>query len=309
MNCIEAYPRHMKKKIVVVAGATGKLGQLVVDGLLEKGAAVRALVRDKTKAEARALVRGVELYETDLNASEQLSAALTGAYAVVSTLQGGPDVIVQGQVQLLEVAKQHSVRRMIPSDYSFNFFTLPEGVNINSDWRRAFAARARDVRGSVEVVHIMQGMFADATVLEFVGMLDRGSHTVRYWGSGAVRLDWTTWEDTARYIAAAALDAEPVPEQLFFAGDQISLLEFADRLERHTARPMVRENLGTLEALQREIQERRSREPENVYSWLPLMYAQGMLSGRASLGPLSNGRYPEIKPESVQDTIAKGKWS
>jgi uncharacterized protein YbjT (DUF2867 family) len=300
----------MTTKTVVVAGATGKLGQLVVDNVLAKGAAVRALVRDKNKPEALALAnRGVEVHEAGLDAPEELRAALEGAYALVSTLQGGPDVIVQGQLHLLDAAKAHSVRRMIPSDYSFNFFTLPEGVNINSDWRRAFALRAREVRGDVEVVHVMQGMFADATVLGFVGLFERASHTVRYWGDGATKLDWTTWEDTARYIAAAALDDAPVPEQLFVAGDQLSMLEFAELLERQSGMPIVRKNLGTLEALQREIQARRSREPENVYAWLPLMYAEGMFSGNASLGPLANERYPEIKPESVRDTLARGAWS
>jgi nucleoside-diphosphate-sugar epimerase len=310
MYSFATYFVRMKTKMVVVAGATGKLGQLVVDNLLAKGASVRALVRDKTKPEALALVnRGVEVHEAGLNAPKALHAALEGAYALVSTLQGGPDVIVQGQLQLLEAAKAHSVRRMIPSDYSFNFFTLPEGVNINSDWRRAFALRAREVRGSVEVVHIMQGMFADATVLGFLGLFERDSHTVRYWGDGATTLDWTTWEDTAKYIAAAALDDALVPEQLCVAGDQISLLEFAELLEKHSGTPTVRKNLGTLEALKHGILARRGREPENVYAWLPLMYAEGMFGGKASLGPLANGRYPEIKPESVRDTIARGAWS
>jgi nucleoside-diphosphate-sugar epimerase len=300
----------MKTKTVVVAGATGKLGQLVVDSLLARGAAVRAFVRDAAKPEALALARrGVEAHEAGLNAKEKLSAALSGAYALVSTLQGGPEVLVEGQLQLLEAAKAQSIRRMIPSDYSFNFFSLPVGVNINSDWRRDFALQARKVRGDVEVVHIMQGMFADATVLGFIGMFERESRTVRYWGDGTTKLDWTTWEDTAKYIAAAALDEAQVPEQLCVAGDQISVLEFAELLEQHDGTPVVRKNLGTLAALQEEVQRRRSREPENMYAWLPLMYAEGLFSGNASLGPLANGRYPEIRPTSVRDTIAQGVWS
>jgi hypothetical protein len=71
---------------------------------------------------------------------------------------------------------------------------------------------------------------------------------------------------------------------------------------------LVRQSLGTLEALQNEIQVRRLREPENVYSWLPLMYAAGMFGGKATLGSLANGRYPEIKPESVRDTVMRGAW-
>ena len=45
-------------KLVVVAGAAGKLGRLVVDALLSRpGVRVRALVRDPQKPDVRSLAR------------------------------------------------------------------------------------------------------------------------------------------------------------------------------------------------------------------------------------------------------------
>jgi len=69
---------------------------------------------------------------------------MKGATAVVSTRQGGPDVIVDAQLALLRAAKAAGARRFIASDDSYNFLALPEGLNVNSDWRwRTPRARKR----------------------------------------------------------------------------------------------------------------------------------------------------------------------
>ncbi|MEU6082419.1 NAD(P)H-binding protein [Streptomyces sp. NPDC047108] len=59
--------------MIVVTGATGKLGRHVIDGLLEKvpGSEIAAVVRDKEKA-AELAARGVELRIADYNRPETL---------------------------------------------------------------------------------------------------------------------------------------------------------------------------------------------------------------------------------------------
>ena len=67
---------------VAVFGATGTQGGAVVDALLERGARIRALVRDPDSARAGALAaRGVELAHADLANPATLPAALEGAAA------------------------------------------------------------------------------------------------------------------------------------------------------------------------------------------------------------------------------------
>ena len=86
---------------------------------------------------------GSFLHEAVIASEQARAAAVAGAFAVVSTLQGGPDVIVDAQLALLRAARAAGARRFIPSDYSYNVFTLPEGINVNSDWRRALAVAAQ----------------------------------------------------------------------------------------------------------------------------------------------------------------------
>ncbi|MFF3310766.1 SDR family oxidoreductase [Streptomyces sp. NPDC002952] len=69
---------------IVVTGATGHLGSLVIDGLLEKvpAAEVAAVVRDKEKAAGLA-ARGVELRVADYNAPETLADAFAAGDRVL----------------------------------------------------------------------------------------------------------------------------------------------------------------------------------------------------------------------------------
>jgi nucleoside-diphosphate-sugar epimerase len=300
-----------QSKLVVVAGAAGKLGTLVIRSLLEHpDVKVRALVRDLKKPEAAALASDrVELLAFDAaGASDaERAQAVRGAWSVVSTLQGGPDIIIDAQLALLRAAKAAGARRFLSSMYSYNVFTLPAGVNVNSDWRRALAERAHpEITDRFDVVHVMQGIFADNVVMGFMGMFDAVTGEVRYWGDGKTPIDWTTWEDTARYTAAAALDDQPVPEHFFIAGDRLDVLSFAKAWEAKHGRPATLHRLGSIEELQQEIQRRLAAEPSNMYAWLPLMYSLGVYGGQALLGPALNGRYPAIKPETVAAALERG---
>lgn len=300
-----------RDKLVVVAGATGKLGRLVVEELLARpGVRVRALVRDLGKPEALALAeRGAETFAIDVATATdaQRDEAVRGAFAVVSTVQGGPDVIIDAQLALLRAAKAAGARRFLPSDYSYDMFGLPEGVNVNSDWRRALAARAEaEATHGFEVVHLMQGIFTDRYVLGFLGLFDGERRVVRYWGDGTTPVDWTTWEDTARFIAAAALDDRPVPTRLYVAGDRMDVLTFAKTWEAAHGQALTLERLGSLDDLRQEVQTQLANQPGNMYAWLPLMYARGVFEGQALHPTRHNERWPEIEPQTVAQAIARG---
>ncbi|MFE9426967.1 NmrA family NAD(P)-binding protein [Kitasatospora sp. NPDC006697] len=85
-----------------VLGATGGQGSAVVDALLRRGEAVRAVVRDAGAPRARALAaRGVEVVTGDLLDRESLAAAFRGvraAFAVTTPFERGPaQEVAQGE--------------------------------------------------------------------------------------------------------------------------------------------------------------------------------------------------------------------
>ncbi|MEZ6187388.1 MAG: NAD(P)H-binding protein [Planctomycetota bacterium] len=292
---------------VSVVGANGKLGSLLVDELLRRGAHVRAVVRPGREGTvADAWPERVEVVSADLSDPNTLGAVCAGAMGVVSAVQGGPETIVDGQLALLQACEEQGVRRFFPSDFSFNFFALAPGDNPNSDWRREFAEAAVGVAGEVQVVHVMNGCFIDREVLfGFLGAVDLASSKLELWGDGLEPMDFTTFRDTAAFTAEALLAEGEVPDRLFVSGAVLDVAGLAREIERGTGEPLEIVRRGSLADLDRTIAERQAAAPEDLFSYLSLMYWRGMLNGKGKAPELHNRRFPGVEPMSIADYVAQ----
>ncbi|MCA9637167.1 MAG: NmrA family NAD(P)-binding protein [Myxococcales bacterium] len=293
-------------KTILVVGATGSLGRLILQALLEApNTRVRALVRPGSRGKLTGELAAdeaarVEIVDGELGDPAALARACAGAFAVVSAVQGGPEIIVDGQLALLAAARDAGVRRMIPSDYSVDLFRLAPGENINSDWRRTFAERAEAIRGDVALVHVFNGCFLDKRVLfGFLGAFDLAAGTMNLWGEGRAPMDFTTFRDTARYTARAAI-ADEVPSVVRVAGDTLDFWQLKEAVEEVTGRTLSVRHQGTLAELDAEIDRRRAAAPTDLFAWLPLMYWRGMLNGKGQLLGLDNQRFPEVAPTDLR---------
>jgi uncharacterized protein YbjT (DUF2867 family) len=96
---------------LVVLGASGRTGRLVVEQALAAGHTVTALVRSPQKlALSDAKLRVVSGGATDTSA---VSRALEGADAVISTLGGTGSVIADSTQTIVEAARQTGVSRVV----------------------------------------------------------------------------------------------------------------------------------------------------------------------------------------------------
>ncbi len=108
-SCTASPPAAPKK--VLVAGATGQTGRLIVSDLLASGFEVRALVRDEAKAR-QLLGDKVELVKGDIKDPATLATAFAGTDAVISAVGArgakGPDrpeaIDYQGVKNLVDAA-------------------------------------------------------------------------------------------------------------------------------------------------------------------------------------------------------------
>ena len=101
---------------VLVAGATGDLGQRVVRELLRYDTRVRVLTRPGTSAAHRIYDHEprAEVLEADYIDTAALTAAVSGVEAVVSAVSGTRAVIVDAQRALLAAAITAEVPRSSP---------------------------------------------------------------------------------------------------------------------------------------------------------------------------------------------------
>ncbi len=211
---------------IVLAGATGDLGGRIAAAMGRRQIAFRALVRPGGSAESRAGLQatGVELVDVDYDDVAALRRACEDTSCVVSALNGLEPVMIGLQGKLLDAALAAGVPRFIPSDYALDFTRTRPGDNRNLDVRRAFMARIDGV--PIKATSVLCGAFADLLTGQAPIVLHK-RHRILYWGHADQKLDFTTKDDVADYVAQVALD-DAALRFLRIAGASVSPRELAE---------------------------------------------------------------------------------
>lgn len=280
---------------ILVAGATGNLGSMIIRELLKRGADIRAIIRPNTALNKIAELKryNIGVIQTDMTNINEMTLACKEVDCVISALQGLHDVIVDVQTILLSAAVNAGVDRFIPSDFSCDFTKLPPGDNRNFDLRREFHERLD--RAPIAATSIFNGAFAELLASN-TPLLDLKNNNVGYWEDPDWRLDFTTMGNTAAYTAAAALDTS-IPRILRIAGFQISPKELATITSTTKEKEFKLVRIGSLAELAAHNKQERAAHPEGeneLYpSWQQSQYLQSMFSVQSA--PLDNHRYPDVE--------------
>jgi uncharacterized protein YbjT (DUF2867 family) len=112
-----------KKPTVVVAGATGRAGRLIVDELLKRGIPVRAMIVRPFDAPTPPVLdrEGIEIVEGSLESPDMLDNVMNGADYVISAIGSTKmfskatfeKIDVQGNQNLAVAAKKNGVKQII----------------------------------------------------------------------------------------------------------------------------------------------------------------------------------------------------
>jgi len=292
------------KKIILVAGATGNLGERIINALLARGAEVRAVVRSGCDIEKLNKLEklGVKIFTVNMSNVEEISNACVGVFCVVSALQGLQEVIVDTQRVLLDAAIAAGVPRFIPSDYSIDFTKFPPGENRNLDLRRDFHKYLD--KTSISATTIFNGAFAELLTGQ-MPLIFFKLKRILYWGNADQRMDFTTMDDTAAFTANAALDPS-TPRILRIAGDQVSARELTTVMSEVTGKKFRLFRAGGLGMLGTLINVARTVAPgekEAYPAWQGMQYMRNMFDGLAKLEPLDNDRYPDMHWTTLRDVL------
>lgn len=302
-------------KIIVVAGANGQLGRLLVQSLQDRAARqgqpvqVRALVRP-----GRALPPPSETLTwlaVDYADQSALDRACDGAFAVVSTLLGVEDVVIGTQSRLLAAALKTGARRFIPSDYAGDFTRLPQGTNRNFDWRSRFhriAARMiADSGRQIDFTSIYQGGFTELLASGWA-LFDYKKRRIAYFGSPDAALDFTTYADTAAYTAAVALDDRATPAGLRISGVRLTPRKASDLARRVTGTEYPLKRIMPVAMLRLVIALLRTFNPaksDPMPIWVGMQYGLAGALGLMAPDHLDNDRYPDLTWTGPEETIAR----
>lgn len=289
---------------VLLAGATGDLGGLILQNLIALGATVRVLTRPGTNSARIAQLRaqGAEVIQTDYDDPTGLQRACTNVDCVVSAINGLDSVILGAQSRLLEAAAAAGVPRFIPSDFSIDYRGIRPRSNRNLELRRDFAQRLDATQ--IRATSVLNGAFTDMLSGQ-APMILFSRRRVLFWSDPDQVLDFTTKDDTATYTAAAAVD-ERAPRVLQIAGDQVTARTLASTMTDLTGthfRLLYAGSVGSLSAMSRAVRAIMPASSEPFPPWQGMQYFASMFSGDATLRYVDNDRYGSRKWTTARDVL------
>jgi nucleoside-diphosphate-sugar epimerase len=255
--------------LVLVAGATGNIGQHLIDSLLVRGHQVRVLARNSSKLPAQKLEK-LEAFVTSRNYYDidALDLACTGVDAVICTYTGIPELQLDAQLLLLRAAERAGVTRFIPASWNYDWRDMSLGMQESYDPIISFRRHA-DLSSSIRPIYIFSGVLAE--VLFSVpghgdfspknhGVWDPESNTMEIFGTGEEPWHWTTEKDAAEF-AAEIIQLDDAPQGGFWSlcSGVNTLPEIAAAYERVKGPKVDVQYKGTVSDLRERALERESR--------------------------------------------------
>ena len=233
--------------MILVAGATGRLGGQIAHRLLAEGRSVRVLVREES--DYRSLLQaGGEPTIGDLKQPESLARACDGVVAVITTAnaagRGGEDTFEsvddEGNQNLIEAAVQGGVERFI--------FTSVLGSDPDSPdpLLRAKGLTEERLRGSGMTFTITQAdVHMDMLIPLVVELpLSRGE-PVRIVGEGRRKHSFVARQDVAAFTVAALDHPAAKNSPIVIGGPKpLSWRDIVTTLERELGRPVPLETVA-----------------------------------------------------------------
>jgi uncharacterized protein YbjT (DUF2867 family) len=220
--------------MILVVGATGRVGGRITRQLLEQGKDVRILVRHNSPSEqlaqqgmatpAQSLIdAGAEPVYGDVKDAESLKRAVAGVDMVISTansaLRGGEDNVQnvdrEGNRRLVEAAAEAGVEHFI--------FISALGATLDSpsDFMRAKAETDQELRESgMDYTIVAPTAFIDVWPGMVVGMPSLHGQPVTLVGEGRRRHSFISERDVAAFAVAATDNPQARNQYLAIGGPE-----------------------------------------------------------------------------------------
>lgn len=219
--------------MIVITGASGQLGRLVIARLLETVPAsqIIAAVRDPKKV-ADLAAKGVQVRQADYSQPATLDGALKGAEKVllISSSEVGQR-LVQHQA-VIDAAKRQGVKLLA---YTSVLHASDSALGLAEEHRQTEAALARS---GVPTVVLRNGWYHENYTAGVAHALANGAH---FGSAGEGRISSASRADYAAAAAAVLTSNEDQGGKVYeLAGDEsYTLSDFAAEIARQSGKPVV----------------------------------------------------------------------
>ncbi|MCD9140889.1 NmrA/HSCARG family protein [Streptomyces albireticuli] len=223
---------------VLVLGATGRQGGTAARHLLDRGWAVRALVRDPEHPRARELqAKGVRLVKGSLDDPAAVRGAVAGAYGVFTvftpTHGNGLDGEERHAALLASAVRDARVAHLVHS--SVGGVENPGGVG----WRETKLKVERTMRAAGVPTTFLRAVYYMENFLDLPPVVDASGQLVLSRGLlPETRLQMIASQDIGWFVADAFDDPGYFTgRNVEIAGDELTGPQIAEAFARHTGSP------------------------------------------------------------------------
>jgi uncharacterized protein YbjT (DUF2867 family) len=226
--------------MILVTGATGLNGGVLVRLLSARGVPVRALVRNPTRATALASLANVEVVEGDMAHPDTLAEPLRGVERAMLISSSDP-AMLEVQSNFIEAARKAGVRHVVKLsgimpdvDSPFRFARMHGEAELNLE------------RSGIAFTHLRAGEFMHAYFRQVPAIVARGTFFLPMEDARIASIDV---RDIAE-VAARAL-TEPGHEGKIYpltGPEALSMAEVAEKLSTATGKPIRYVNIAPEEA-------------------------------------------------------------
>jgi NAD(P)H dehydrogenase (quinone) len=216
----------------VITGATGQLGRLVIDRLLQKVPAsqIVAAVRSPEKA-ADLVARGIQVRQADYSQPATLDSAFTGAEKVLLISSSEVGQRVAQHQAVIDAAKKAGVKLLA---YTSVLHADTSLLGLAEEHRQTETALAAS---GVPGVILRNGWYNENYTAGIPGDLAHGAH---FGSAGEGRISSAARADYADAAVAVLTSGDDQAGRVYeLAGDtSYSLGEFAAEVSRHAGKPV-----------------------------------------------------------------------
>lgn len=224
--------------MIAVVGASGNLGKVVTQKLLEKGLSVRAMSRNIKNLEQ--LQRsGAELIQGDLLDKESLKAACKGVNTVVASAhslfgrgkESSENVDYQGHLDLIDIAKTQGVKHFI-------YISIGPGLKDLVPFAMyKYKVEVYLKSAGLNYTILRAGAFMEFHLKEMIGKPFKQKGSVNIFGNGNTVRNYVSVRDVADFVILALESEKGVNKILSVGGpDNISPKEAVSKYEKITGK-------------------------------------------------------------------------
>ncbi len=312
--------------LILIPGATGRLGVHLVRSAIRRGHRVRALGRSATKMPQdlrNQLESFVEI--TDFRDGAAFERACAGVDATIVAWNEEPRLVLDAQLVLLRAAERTGIKRFHAASWNTDWEHMPLGVIESYDAMICFARQAL-LTSPIKPLYTFCGVLAQtlfgvpgAGSLEGETSLwvrkEGGKRAMNVIGKGATPMPFSTESDVADFTVALTTSEEAEKGGYFrFCSDVFSLLDLKATYEELRGEECFINHVmdvSTCEQMIKQAREDAVRDGklhEKFKGIVGLVYAVFMDQGSYNIDPVDVGRFPGVPRTTLKDYVRVNKW-